>query len=322
MKNVSELTDYYYKTLYPELEKLEDKREKLKRKIVNIGIIYTLIALLLGYLLFANTQNLDSLIFFAVAYIAVGGGIYKYLIKDYTSEFKNLIIEPLIKEIDNGLSYMPNAHVAEANFIRSKIFTAHPDRLSGNDYIRGKIDGIKIELSDIHAQKKHKNSKGKTSWSTIFQGLFIVCEFNKHLKSQTVILPDSAQNTFGSLIGNWLQANNTNKSELVKMDNVEFEKEFVVYSDDQIEARYILTHTLMSKLLHFKKKSKHPLSISFLGGKIYMAIEYNKDLFEPSVFHSLLEYKIAMEYIQTLHLALGIVQELQLNQKLWSKYGK
>ena len=50
-----------------------------------------------------------------------------------------------------------------------------------------------------------------------------------------------------------------------------------------------------------------------------MAIEYNKDLFEPSVFHSLLEYKIAMEYIQTLHLALVIVQELQLNQKLWSK---
>ncbi len=322
MKNVIELTDYYYKTLYPQLEKLEDERERLKRKIINIGIIYTLIALLLSYILLKNTQNLDSFIFFAVAYLAVGGGIYKYLIKDYTSEFKNLIIEPLIKEIDENLSYMPNAHIAKENFTRSRLFTTHPDRLGGNDYIRGKIDGIKIELSDIHAQKKHKDSKGRTSWSTIFQGLFILCEFNKHLKSQTVILPDSAQNTFGTLIGNWLQANNISRNELVKMDNVAFEKEFVVYSNDQIEARYILTHTLMSKLLNFKKKSKHPLYISFLGGKIYMAIEYNKDLFEPSVFHSLLEYKIAMEYIQTLHLALGIVQELQLNQKLWSKYGK
>ncbi len=109
------------------------------------------------------------------------------------------------------------------------------------------------------------------------------------------------------------------RSELVKMDNIAFEKEFVVYSNDQIEARYILTHTLMSKLLHLKKKSKHPLYVSFLDGNIYMAIEYNKDLFEPSVFHSLLKYKIAMQYIQTLHLALGIVGELQLNQKLWSK---
>lgn len=204
---------------------------------------------------------------------------------------------------------MPNAHIAQENFTRSKIFTTTPDRLGG----------ITIELSDLHAQKKHKDSKGRTSWSTIFQGLFIICEFNKHFQAQTVILPDTAQSTFGSFIGNWLQANNISRLELVKMDSPEFEKEFVVYSTDQIEARYILTHTLMSKLLHLKKKSKHPLYVSFIGGKIYMAIEYNKDLFEPSVFHSLLKYKIAMQYIQTLHLALGIVQELQLNQKLWSK---
>jgi hypothetical protein len=46
---------------------------------------------------------------------------------------------------------------------------------------------------------------------------------------------------------------------------------------------------------------------------------FNKDRFEPSVFHSLLKYKIAMEYVQTLHLAIGIVEELKLKQKLWSK---
>lgn len=318
MKSISELTDFYYKTLYPVLQTLEEEREKLKSKIVNIAIGYTAIVAVLTFAFFRN-MPLDFYIFVAIAYIAIGGGIYKFLIKDYTFQFKNAIIEPLIQEIDKKLSYMPNAHVAQENFTRARMFTTKPDRFRGNDYIRGKIDGISIELSDLHAEKKHKDSKGRTSWSTIFQGLFIVCEFNKHFKSQTVVLPDSAQNAFGSFIGNWLQANNISRNELVKMDNPEFEKEFVVYSNDQIEARYILTHTLMDKLLHFRKKSQHPLYISFIGGKIYMAIEYNKDLFEPSVFHSLLKYKIAMEYIQTLHLALGIVQELQLNQKLWSK---
>ena len=319
MKNISELTDFYYKTLYPILQELEKERESLKKKIITIGTVYTLFWSVIILILLNSNPNIDFLIFAGVAYLAIGGGIYKYLVKDYTAQFKNTIIQPLIKEIDNTLSYMPDMHIAQENFTRSRIFTTRPDKLNGNDYIRGTIDGITIELSDIHAQKKHKDSKGRTSWSTIFQGLFIVCEFNKHFKSNTVILPDSAQNTFGSLIGNWLQANNINRNELVKMDNPEFEREFVVYSDDQIEARYILTHTLMEKLLHFKKKSQHPLYVSFLGGKIYMAIEYNKDLFEPSVFHSLLKYKIAMQYIQTLHLALGIVQELNLNQKLWSK---
>jgi len=56
------------------------------------------------------------------------------------------------------------------------------------------------------------------------------------------------------------------------MDNVDFEKEFVVYATDQIEARYILSHTLMEKLLAFKKKSGHSLSISFVRGNIYLAL--------------------------------------------------
>jgi len=103
------------------------------------------------------------------------------------------------------------------------------------------------------------------------------------------------------------------------MDDPKFEKEFVVYGTDQIEARYILSHSLMEKLLLFKKKTKHPVSISFVRNHIHLAIEYNKDLFEPSIFHSLLKYKIAMEYVGTLHLAIGIVEELKLNQKLWSK---
>jgi hypothetical protein len=50
-----------------------------------------------------------------------------------------------------------------------------------------------------------------------------------------------------------------------------------------------------------------------------MTIEYNDDIFEPSVFHSLLNYKIAMAYVSTLHLAIEIVEKLKLNQQLWSK---
>jgi hypothetical protein len=109
------------------------------------------------------------------------------------------------------------------------------------------------------------------------------------------------------------------RNSLVKMDDPNFEKEFVVYSTDQIEARYILSNSLMQKLLLFKQKSKHPVYISFVGNHIHIAIYYDKDLFEPSIFHSLLEYKIAMEYVKTLHTAIGIVEELKLNQKLWSK---
>jgi len=319
MKGLSELTDFYYKTLFPTLEKLEEDRKHLRYRILLIGGFYTLISATIIFYIFQHHIDLEGLAFSGIAYVGVGGFIYKFLIKDYTAEFKEKIIRPLITTIDEKLSYLPNSHIPSQHFTRSKLFTSTPDRVNGNDYVTGKIDNINIQFSDFHAEKRHKDSKGRTSWSTIFQGLFIVSEFNKNFKGSTVVLPDTAQSTFGDLVGNWLQSNNFGRDELVKMDSVAFEKEFVVYSNDQIEARYILTHTLMQKLLNYKKRSKHPVYVSFTSKNIHIAIEYNKDLFEPSIFHSLLKYKIAMEYVSTLHLAIGIVEELKLNQKLWSK---
>ena len=320
MKNLSELTDFYYKVLFRPLKKLEEDRKQLRDRIILVGVFFTLFTLgIYSFVFSATNGNTDIMMFFAFGYFALGSIIYKMLIKDYTKEFKEKIIAPLITEIDSNLDYLPSLHLSQKIFRDSKIFNSRIDRFGGNDFVRGKIDDVSIEFSDIHAEKRHKNSKGKDNWSTIFQGLFIVAEFHKNFKGHTVILPDIAQSTFGDLIGGWFQSNYKSRGELVKMDNPEFEKAFVVYASDQIEARYILSHTLMDKLLHFKKRSKHPIYISFIRESIHMAIEYNKDLFEPSIFHSLLDYKIAMEYVQTLHLCIGIIDELKLNQKLWSK---
>jgi len=318
MKSISQLTDFYYKELYPTLQELENDRKKIKKRVIYVGIIYLLFVTLIGLAIYKQL-SLDILFLFAVFILAGMKFIYSYFVDEYSVDFKNKIIAPLINEIDNNLDYSPHLHIPTAEFNRSKLFSDRPDRVSGNDYVHGKIDDIPILFSDFYAEKKHTNSRNKESWEKIFQGLFIISEFPKNFHAQTIVLPDSAQKFFGNLIGNWLQANNFSRDELVKMDNSEFEKEFVVYSTDQIEARYILTPRLMQKLLSYKKRVKHPLYISFIGGKIYMAIEYNNDMFEPAIFRSLLEYKIAMDYIQTLHLAIGVVEELKLNQKLWSK---
>jgi len=320
MKTISELTDFYYNSLHPTLSKLEENRLALKKRVIIVEGFLALITFFILYFMFHSSQiNLDILIFAVFGYFMIAGFIYKILIKDYAMDFKYRVISPLIKEIDRNLKYTPSMCISQTDYIHSGIFTSSPDRVSGNDLVKGKIDGINIKFSDFHAEIRHKDSKGRTSWSTQFQGLFLISEFPKHFKGKTVILPDTAQSAFGDFIGSFLQSNNFSRNDLIKMDSVEFEKEFVVYGTNQIEARYILSHTLMEKILEFKRRSKQPLSLSFRAGKIYMAIEYNKDLFEPSVFHSLLKYKIAMEYVKTLHLAIGIVEELKLNQKLWSK---
>ena len=319
MKSTSELTDFYYKTLHPVLEELEKEREQIKYRVITVGVIYTLVIGFACLALYSAMPDVQVFVFAAFAYIGGGGLIYKFLIKDYTSEFKEKIISPLIKAMDENLNYSAYSHINTSHFTRSKIFNTQVDRVSGNDYVHGKVNDVAIQFSDFHAEKKHKDSKGRTSWSTIFQGLFIVSDFNKNFHGSTIVLPDTAQSTFGDFIGGWLQSNNISREALIKMDDPEFEKAFVVYGSDQIEARYILSHSLMQKLLLFKKRSKEDIFVSFTNNNVNLAIAYNRDLFEPSVFSSLLKYKIAMEYVQPLHLAIGIVEELNLNTKLWSK---
>jgi len=318
MKSISELSDFYYNELYPELELLEKQRKQILKRLFGFGALYFSITIVLAWFLYEKF-SLPATLFFSILSLVGASWLYNYLTKEYSLSFKNKIITALIREIDENLEYDPQKHIEKDLFRSSQLFANLAEKISGNDYVKGSIDGIPIRFSDIHAQTKRQDEKGNDLWETLFLGLFIVSEFPKNFHGQTVVLPDNAQKIFGELIGGWLQKSGSSTSELVKMDNIEFEKEFVVYSTDQIEARYILTPAMMQKLLNYKKKSKHPIYVSFIGGKIYLAIEYNRDMFEASVFHSLLEYKIAQEYIETLHLAVGIVEELKLNQKLWSK---
>lgn len=311
MKSVSHLSDFYYSQLITPLKKLEEDRQNLKHRLIVTVIIMSVLAAIAAYELKAY-----GIILFL--YILTGGIVYKFMSKPYVSEFKQNIIKPLVSYIDSSLIYLQDSFVSQELFERSALF-GKADKYSGNDFVKGKIEDINIEFSDVHAQEEYRDSKGRKHHTTIFQGLFIVCEFNKKFKGKTVVFPDSAQSIFGEVIGSFLQSKNLAQDELVKMDDPSFEKEFVVYSNDQIEARYILSHSLMKKILELKQKSKHPIYISFVNNHIHIAIYYDKDLFEPAVFDSLLDYKIAMEYVTTLHLAVGIVKELKLNQKLWAR---
>lgn len=204
MKKSSQLTDYYYKKLYPTLKRLEKERVQLKHRVVVIGVIYSTLALVVAVATFKSLHSLDLLFFMLFGYVALGRFLYNFLTKEYKSSFKDAVIAPLIESIHPSLRYMPQLHIDPIYFTRSRLFNQKVDRVRGNDYVTGEIEGTKIQFSDFHVQKRHKDSKGRDSWSTIFQGLFIVADFPKHFSGSTQVLPDKAERTFGTLVGHWL----------------------------------------------------------------------------------------------------------------------
>ncbi len=320
MKSLSELTDFYYKELFSSLNDLEQRRKEVLSKLKLYGGMGGALFLLATLWASGHPEFFSALIVpILIIFLLIGSVLYRFTISGYAKDFKVRIIAPLIGAIDPHLLYNPDFAVSQSLFERSDLFKQTIDRYSGNDYVKGSVEGVPLEFSDVHAEYQTRDSKGRTQWHTLFRGLFLVAEFNKHFKAKTVVLPDTAEKTFGSLIGGWLQSKNFTRDDLIHLDDPEFEKHFVVYGSDQIEARYILSHSMMKRLLDFQKRLSSPLFVSFVDNHIHVAIGVGKDLFEPTVFTSLLDYTQAMEYVNTLKNTIGLVEELKLNEKLWSK---
>ena len=116
-----------------------------------------------------------------------------------------------------------------------------------------------------------------------------------------------------------MQEWNFTRGKLIKLEDPEFEKEFAVYGDNQVTARYILSTSLMERIMEFKKKTGRPLHMSFVQSKVYIALSYDKNFFEPKIFNTILDFNLVLEYYNDLSLFIGIVEDLNLNNRIWTK---
>lgn len=316
MKSIQDLYRFYKEELMPDVEVLEEARKAVANKLYTVGmVIGALVLLVLGIMVNAGGR---SFLFPIVIGVLLFGGAYYWFSREYKCDFKIKIIKRIVEFIDPGLHYEPHSCISQHKFTSSGIFRHRIDRYKGDDFVMGTLDKTKLEFSELHAEYITRDSKGRTQHHTIFKGLFFIADFNKHFKGATYVLPDVAERMLGGL-GTMFQKANKGRGELIKLEDVEFEKLFAVYGDDQIEARYILTHSLMERIVNFKKKTGKRISISFIGSNVNVAIPYSKDLFEPRIFRTLIDFEPIQEYYEDMALAISIVEDLNLNTRIWTK---
>jgi hypothetical protein len=320
-KTRSEFAHFYATDLLAQLRPLEEARKKV------LGQVLILVAVAGGLIAIALALDLAYRLsgWLTIVSIAGIGGIatfiYRFLISEYVASFKLGVISKIVAFIEPGLEYSPTGNIGQGQFMMSNIFRREPDRFRGDDHVWGKIGDTQAEFSEVHAEYKTESysSRGRRrTWHTIFRGLFFIADFNKEFRGRTVVLPDTAEKLLGEA-GAFFQSLNKGRGELIKLEDPEFEKMFVVYGDDQVESRYILSTSLMRRIVEFRKKTGRPLCLSFVGSRVFVAVSYRKRLFEPRVFTSILNFKSAETYFDDLSLAVGIVADLGLNTRIWSK---
>ncbi|MDW8107719.1 MAG: DUF3137 domain-containing protein [Armatimonadota bacterium] len=319
------------RVLEPILREIEHERTQQVAQFAQITLWSIVIGGLLTILLVSFNFGAIGLAPLGIALLVIATA-YANKAQAWRKSFKWRVMTHLVKQVNPALEYHPERYISLSEYEISLLFhnSPEPDRYTGEDLIEGIIDKTDIRLSEIRAQYRREtyDTRGnrRTEWVTIFRGLFISADFHKHFHGITLVLPDTEQALLGGF-GQWLQSLSAKlgnqPGELVKMEDPEFERMFKVFSTDQIEARYILTPSLIRRIVEFRKKTDAPIRLSFVASRVFVAIPSYHNYFEPpSLFapaNKLLDPATLQQYFEELQFALAVVDELNLNTRIWTK---
>ena len=303
------------------LADLRELRDRTRKNALTISAVIIAVTVLLSIGAFAVDG--DVLMFVLISGIVLAVSLYIGMMHGVKLRYKKLVVPSLLKEIDPGLSYNPTGSIPKEVFRHSKIFSQSADSYSGEDLVFGSYRGIPIRFSELKVQEKHTDGKN-TSYHTFFNGIFMIADFNKDFKYSHWVLPDTAEAAFGQVFGNFLQKLHLpGRGHMTRMEDPAFEKKFVVYTEDDVEARYILTPKLMHTMLNLSERFRKGVSriaFAFMDSNVYVAIpiEGGRDLFEmPS--HGDLGEGTARKTLEELKEILSVFDVMELDLRLWSK---
>lgn len=155
--------------------------------------------------------------------------------RQYVKAYKSEIL-PRIAKLLGNLDYSVNGKINMAKLKPSKILPSH-NTYSSEDYFSGTYKGVGIEIAETElVSGSGKNRKTK------FKGLFFLLNLNrKNFHGHTILLSNTTK------VQEWFQEK---KSGLKKANMVspEFEKRYDCYTNDQVEARYLLDPVMIEKL--------------------------------------------------------------------------
>lgn len=231
--------------------------------------------------------------------------------RTFKKEFKNIFVLNALKSTFEDLVYEPEKGITEDE-IRQIGMLNTADRFRSNDYISGTYKGIKFEQSDIHIEEEHKDtdSEGRTTttWVTIFMGRWMNFDFNKKFKANIQVV----SSRFPARSLPWGK-----KFSKTKMEDIEFNNMFKVYSEMEHDVFYILTPHFMERMKKLYNELNGSIMFCFVDNRLHVAINNTKDSFEWNPLKPINEEEIKNSIIKDIKLITDFVNELNLDNDLF-----
>ncbi|HUW06814.1 MAG TPA: DUF3137 domain-containing protein [Williamwhitmania sp.] len=306
MKSEVELQHFYEAEFKALLEPLEQYRLSNVRRVRLFSYLALASVIISGLCLLSELSFLVAI--FIVPTFFFLGFAFQVLLKlsaHLTKQYKYGILPKLLGFLYEDYEYIARQKIAKSVLEKSMLMPSYLINVQGEDFMRFKMGNASIMFCEAKAQSNLEK--------VVFQGIFISASFNKNFTSKTFVLPKKF-----SAFREKVKINLLNSFSRVLLEDAEFNSKFNVYGSDQLEARYLLTPSLMQRIVEYERKTKKDISFSFVDNRLYCAIPQYTNLFEPTLFKPF-NFEFVMENYTPLKLYTDLVEDLNLNLRIWSK---
>jgi len=356
-QKIQNFDEVYYREILPVLRKYEKFRQAMFNKtifielgcILGFWLFYCINAKLVQYNLFEFYTIFEPVIFCIVLIIVLT--IFVWTPIDNYKKFKSGLKNRCHNTLKNTFGNIQWGQTEIDDYlIRGSQLFGEYNRISHDDKFRGCYKNIPFSVAETNMlyiiEGKHKMV------FPVFKGVIISFKSNKNIKAHTIVATkgDNSIRNYNPALwyvgllmlpGIWIGFHDPSvlwigiacligfifmlidtiiklcKFKGVKLEDLNFDKRFSVYSKDQIEARYLITPSFMERLNHLRTAfGTKRVKCAFFDNKIVFAISTNKDLFELGDFcRSLINKKKIKEFYDEIMAIYNMIDYFKLNER-------
>lgn len=158
------------------------------------------------------------------------------------------------------------------------------ERSTFEDRWSGALDSHAFTLHEAHLEEKRGGGKNRR-WVTVFRGAILTISFGRRFHGTTIL---ERANKHRSWFGGSKDAITLDGKQLgyVDMVNPEFSDTFSVWSDDQVEARYLVHPVYVERVIGVERAfNGDKVRTLFSGGELVIVIE-SENMFESGSMHA------------------------------------
>lgn len=298
----------YYNKIIPTVKKFDEERKRKRTLAIGLTILCFVLSALF-FFIFPNFEKdsfgADFFGFLWFVSLVLGFSVYGLIKKDFENKIKARIM-PFVCSCFGNLKWEEKyCDVDFEEFTKKTGIVGSFNRSYYDDTFKGSFEGVKLQIIEVEYTMVTGSGKNRSE-SAVFKGVFVKLDMNKNFSGRTVIRPDSLLH---------FSPQGLRRTEF---EDVLFEKKFDVFTDDEVEARYLITPTFMERLENLKMAFKaDKISCAFFDKTLLVALHTRKDLFNLCKLNvPLTDREAYFTMFNEMISIMQIIKHFKLNQRI------